>query len=227
MTHLYSVPWSSGGGFLFVGRSALEVVGFVEARLGVSVEEKDVSSLDDKEDVCLRNAAGVAETLPAGEWARRLGHEVPNVVACYSKRKEKRSEDAMSAERRYRRPELSDMVGLTMTDVRRDGDLLSFKVSDGRVFKLYSDIEGDERVYIEDVCGDLADLEGTPILMAEEVSNDEVGFTMPTERCPDRQSSETWTFYKFATVKGCVTVRWYGTSSGYYSEKAAFRVSNQ
>src|SRR5690606_26744979 len=72
-----------------------------------------------------------------------------------------------------------------------------------------------ERVYIEDIIGDWEDLIGNPILKAEErTSSDEQEWQEKDEW----RDSFTWTFYEIATIKGSVTIRWYGESNGYYSE---------
>lgn len=106
------------------------------------------------------------------------------------------------------------LIGLTFKSVEKIGeDELRFTSECGRVFKFCHWQECCESVYIEDIVGDLSDLEGAPLLVAEEVVSDseEIAF-----------STETWTFYKFATKKGYVDVRWYGESNGYYSESVDF-----
>ena len=90
-----------------------------------------------------------------------------------------------------------------------------FDCTDGRRFVMTHLQACCEEVYLEDVCGDLEDLVGSPILFAEESIN----------RKKDPGESQTWTFYHLRTQKGTVTLRWYGTSSecpssGYYSEEA-------
>lgn len=96
-----------------------------------------------------------------------------------------------------------------------------FTCEDGEVFNLEYYQDCCASCSVEDVCGDLADLIGTPILLAEEVSNS--GENPPGVKVPEYQEdSFTWTFYKLATIKGSVTIRWYGSSNGYYSEQATF-----
>lgn len=115
----------------------------------------------------------------------------------------------------------SSLVGKTMKDVRRIGDeRIEFEDSDGKTFALYHCQDCCESVSIEDVCGDLTDLIGVPILVAEEVESDELpdGVNPPEYR----DDAETWTFYKLRTIKGSVDIRWYGSSNGYYSTSVSF-----
>ena len=97
-------------------------------------------------------------------------------------------------------------------------DRIELKTSDGEKFIMYHNQDCCESVTIEDVVGDVQDLIGSPILKADEiVSNDN-----PPDVQKDYQDSFTWTFYNLATIKGYVTIRWYGESNGYYSESVEF-----
>lgn len=114
--------------------------------------------------------------------------------------------------------EVSVLLGKTLTKVEKSGsvDELFFHTTDGEVYKMYHEQNCCESVDIEEIIGDLEDIIGSPITMAEKVSNDD------DEPKHKYDESYTWTFYKFATNKGYVTIRWYGESNGYYSEEVDF-----
>ena len=108
---------------------------------------------------------------------------------------------------------LALMKGKTFVEVTGSvgsGELL-FVTAEGERFMFAHQQDCCESVDINDIVGDLQDLVGSPLLIAEEVS----GATEPDE---EHYESYTYTFYKFATRKGYVDVRWLGESNGYYSE---------
>ena len=108
---------------------------------------------------------------------------------------------------------VSILLGKTIIDITNNNDEeIVFKTDDGQIYKMLHEQDCCESVFIEDIVGNLGDLLHSPVLMAEEVSQNDEG----------AEESGTWTFYKFATLKGYVTIRWYGSSNGYYSESVDF-----
>jgi hypothetical protein len=110
-----------------------------------------------------------------------------------------------------------DLKGQTLSSVENiDGEEIFSTLDSGERYKLHHYQDCCESVYVEDIAGDLQDLIGTPILMAEEVTHEnETPEGLTVDYYDD---SYTWTFYKLATKKGYVTIRWFGSSNGYYSE---------
>lgn len=125
----------------------------------------------------------------------------------------------------------SNLVGLTLTKAERIGDdQIRFEDTSGNVYVLCHEQDCCEHVTIEDIVGDLQDLVGSPILLAEEISNNwdspndsKVMHALIVDGPKDGyDESWTWTYYKLATIKGYVDIRWYGASNGYYSESVSF-----
>jgi len=108
---------------------------------------------------------------------------------------------------------MAQMLGKTFVRVTGsvDGDEMLFETATGERFMFAHQQDCCETVRINDIVGDLQDLVGEPLLISEEVK----GATEPDE---EHYESYSYTFYKFATRKGYVDVRWLGESNGYYSE---------
>jgi len=110
---------------------------------------------------------------------------------------------------------LKSMVGRTF--VRVEGSVgdqeMLFVADNGEKFLFTHFQDCCESVDINDIVGDLQDLVGEPLLIAEQVDGE-----VPADWEDQYYESYTFTFYKFATRKGYVDVRWLGESNGYYGE---------
>ena len=110
---------------------------------------------------------------------------------------------------------LNELLGKKLFEINgleKGNDEAIFTFEDGTKYKMYHEQDCCESVYIEDVIGNVENLIGSPLVMAEDV----------TENGEDDFGTITWTFYKFATNKGYVTIRWCGSSNGFYSESVNF-----
>lgn len=98
------------------------------------------------------------------------------------------------------------LKGKTFSKVEKDDVSVTFHCEDGSAYVLKHHQDCCESVWLEDVCGDLSDLENSAIVIAHEAT-------------PDNKEYDhgMWTFYHLSTHKGSVTLRFCGTSNGYYS----------
>lgn len=119
-----------------------------------------------------------------------------------------------------RAPQFSDLLGKTIVDIygaEPDSEIIAFICDDGSKYLMYHEQDCCERVDVNDICGDVSCLLNTPLTKAEKLVE-----SSSEKDWDERDESYTWTFYHLATVKGYVTIRWYGESNGYYSESVDF-----
>ncbi len=115
-------------------------------------------------------------------------------------------------------PKFEDLKGKTITEFRGlqvGSDRVEFDTSDGESYLMLHNQDCCESVSIDEIHGEVKDLIGSPLLLAEDVAE------VPEKK--EDSESGTWTFYKLSTIRGSVTIKWYGSSNGYYSEGVDFQ----
>jgi hypothetical protein len=111
---------------------------------------------------------------------------------------------------------IEELMGQTIVQIagaEKGQEEILFTLKDSRVFRMFHEQDCCESVQVEDVCGDINDLIDRPIVRAEAPSTKNE--PKPSDKYIDYW---TWTFYILGTQKGTVTIRWLGSSNGYYSE---------
>ena len=117
----------------------------------------------------------------------------------------------------------SELIGKTLSLIIPSDTNIKFICDDENIYDMYHEQDCCESVVVEDIAGDLSDLINSPILRAEESTSNE----NPEGVIKENYESFTWKFYNIATIKGHVTLRWYGSSNGYYSESVSIHKSNE
>lgn len=113
----------------------------------------------------------------------------------------------------FNRTIFEPLIGEIITKIEgaeEGSEEICFTLENGNILRMYHEQDCCEYVRVEDIGGNIEDLIGKPILLAEEVTN---------EGDLEWDCTCTWTWYHFATIKGYVTIRWFGESNGYYSER--------
>jgi hypothetical protein len=113
--------------------------------------------------------------------------------------------------------EMKDLLNETPVKIEQseyDGnDSIVLTMLSGREFMLVHRQDCCESVNLESIDGDIQRLLNNPITISNESYND--------GNSDNGYESSTWSFYHIGTVIDTVTIRFYGSSNGYYSESAS------
>lgn len=100
-----------------------------------------------------------------------------------------------------------------------DPTAIHFQDSEDNDYVLGHEQDCCETVTLEDMCGDLQDLIGAPILVAEHRTGD-AEILYENKHGEGYDTCAEYNFYELGTIKGSVTIRYHGQSNGYYSMRA-------
>lgn len=115
------------------------------------------------------------------------------------------------------------LCGKTLSKIEKfDDEVLIFHTSDLDKFIMYHEQDCCEKVFIESITGDLKYLIGVPILKSSveyslPLKGKPIPITYEDEYDKDNYWEQQWVFYKLATIKGYVDIRWFGANNGAYS----------
>lgn len=101
---------------------------------------------------------------------------------------------------------------------------IQFECSDGTKYRMWHEQDCCECVLLEDITEGWEEiLSDAYVVDAYESGLYDLGDSnLENKPLSEYDDSYTWTFYRITTNKGCVVIRWYGTSNGYYSESVDF-----
>jgi len=117
--------------------------------------------------------------------------------------------------------DFSELCGKTFNKIEHYEEALVFYDNDSqKIYYLHHEQDCCEGIWIEDICGDLQSLINNIILVASEESNKKVPESENHSEYNEYYDSYTWTFYILETMDASITIRFYGASNGYYSERA-------
>lgn len=116
------------------------------------------------------------------------------------------------------------LKGSTITSiegVEEGSGEINISLTDGRNFVMYHEQHCCEDVGVYDVAGDVANVVNLPLTLSEYQVLDDRPDDAPVGK-DDYIESETWSVFRLGTEKGTLTIRWCGSSNGYYSESVSF-----